>query len=186
MKKLASVLFAALLLLGVQRDLWAHGGGVLKADRSSTAAGSSIQLMGSEFEVGATYQLRLKGALQEFPLGSAKVDAQGRFAMTVSIPSEAREGSYRLEAVAPDGDVGASLEVTVLGSAPVPGPASTEPAGHMENMPAGMGPMPTAAETPIIRQQSAAGATIIGLVIGLAAGLGVGLLLRRRVAYEEA
>lgn len=181
-KTIASLLFLlALLPIPVAvRTLWAHGEGVLKADRASMAAGDSLHLTGSHFEPGATYRLRLAGALQEFPLATARADAKGLFALTVGIPAAAREGSYRLQAVGPDDDVDAALDVAVLATAPVPGHASTEPMRPMS----GMGSMPTAAEMPIARQQGGAAWGLIGGVIGLTAGMGLGLLLRRKVAVE--
>lgn len=184
-----SRIFGALLLvglsLGLGGELWAHGEGVLRADRSSMEPGGSLKLEGTQMEKGETYRLKLVGALQEFELGSATADAKGAFTQSVQIPAGAREGSYRLQAIAPDGDVGASLEVTVLAAAPVPSEASTEPAARMGDM-AAHGPMTMAAETPIVRQQGSVASLVIGLLIGLAAGFGAGLLLQRRVAYREA
>ncbi len=100
--------------------------------------------------------------------------------LTATIPVEAGEGIYRLEVVAEDGDVSASLELTVTAW---PAAAGADPSGatpDMDHM-AGMPSIPTARadDVTIERSGSGAGWALIGGLIGMAAGLGIGLLSRR-------
>lgn len=183
MRKSAALLLLA-LLAGTAQALWAHGGGVLRVDHSSMPAGDSVRVDGSHFTPGTTYRLKLAGSLQEFPLPSVRADAKGQFVVTIAIPGTAREGTYRLQAIAPDGDNVAALDLTVQGSAPVPGAASTMPMHPTSGM-GGMA-MPMGGEAPIVRQQGGVAWAVIGGVIGLAAGLGLGLLVRRKVGLEPA
>lgn len=158
-----------------------HGEGVLTADRGTMAGGESLKLTGASFEPNETFELKLVGVLQEFTLATIKTRPDSTFVLTVMIPPEAREGSYRLQVVAPDGDVSAALDVTLLAASPVPNERSTEPMPDMEH--AAGTPMARADEVPIERSLSGAGWAVIGALIGLSAGLGIGLL--RRGAAQE-
>ena len=170
---------ASLLLSGPARAP-VHGEGVLTADRGSMAAGESLKLTGASFAPREPYQLKLVGALQEFTLATVQTAADSTFSVTVKIPADAREGSYRIEAIADDGDVSAALDVTLLATAPVPNERSTAAMPGMENM-----PMARADEVPINRSRSGGEWAVIGLVIGLAAGFGLGMLTRRRLETAE-
>ncbi len=156
----------------------AHGEGVLTADRVATAAGETLALDGREFEPGEEYQIKLVGTLEEFVLGTTRADKSGSFKLSVSLPREAKEGAYKLQAVADDGDISATLDVTLLAAAPVPNERSTEPMSG--DMPGMTGPMAQAGEVPIDRNRGGAEWAIIGALIGLSAGLGLSLLSRRR------
>lgn len=155
-----------------------HGEGVLTADRGTMASGEGLDLSGRGFAPGESYQLKLVGVLQEFGLATARVGPDSTFALSVTIPADAREGSYRIEAIAEDGDVSAALDVTLLAAVPVPNDRSTEPMAGMEHT---TGAMARADEIPINRTQSGAAWAVIGGLIGLAAGLGAGLLSRGRL-----
>ena len=177
MTRATSVVAAALVLTSVlPASLAAHGEGVLTADRGTAAAGEALKLTGAGFEPGESYQLKLVGALQEFVLATVRVSADSTFAVDAPIPAEAREGSYRLQVVADDGDVSAALDITLFAAAPVPNQATTE--HDMASMTA---PMGRADEIVIQREQGGAAWAIIGALIGLSAGLGIGLLSRRRL-----
>lgn len=172
------LLAAALLLSGSPVHPPVHGEGVLTAERGTMAAGESLKLTGAAFEPGETYEIKLVGPLQEFLLATVRVAPDSTFALTVAIPADAREGSFRLEVVAPDGDVSAGLDVTLLAAAPIPNESSTDPMAGMDHPPGAM--MARADEIAINRSYSGVALAMIGGLIGLAAGLGIGLLSRRR------
>ena len=171
------LLAAALLLSSPPVHPLVHGEGVLTAERGTMAAGESLKLTGASFEPGEEYQIKLVGALQEFTLGTVRVSPDSTFALTVAIPAEAREGSYRLEVVAPDGDVSAGLDVTLLAASPIPSASSTDPMAGMDHPPGAM--MARADEVPIDRSYTGGVLAVIVGLIGLAAGVGIGLLSRR-------
>jgi hypothetical protein len=160
-----SMAFARMVLVlsAVMVPLMPHGEGVLTPSRLTVPAGEKVELRGASFAPGESYSLKLVGVLQEFVLGTAVPAADSTFVLSVDVPSEAGEGIYRLEAVAPDGDVSASVELTV--STPTPSAATTSsPATGRPD------------DVPIVRERTGAGWAAIGLLIGLAAGLGIGLL----------
>ena len=169
---------ALLLLLASAGPLLAHGEAVLKSERSSTSAGETLSIQGAEFEPGEKYALKLTGAMRGYPLRDVQAGADGTFQLDLTVPADVAAGTYKLEAVAPDGDVVARLDVTVLVAAPVPGQESTEhqpppsATAGMESMPHG--------EMAIARSRSGIGWGVIGLLVGFAAGLGAGLLTVRR------
>lgn len=166
---------AALVLMSHPSPLVVHGEGVLTADRSSAAPGETLALQGSEFEPGEAYRIQLVGALEEFVLATVTPDGEGRFTLTVSLPEGAKEGSYKLQAIAPDGDLSATLDLAILAPAPLPSESRKEP---MAGMPEGSGPMGMSGDVAIARDQSGMAWAIIGGLIALAAGLGIGLLVR--------
>lgn len=173
----AAALVAFLLLLAAGGGLAAHEEAVLDSPVSSVPAGGTLLLSGSDFGAEEEYALRLLGTLEEHELGPVRSDDEGRFELEVAIPDAVRPGSYRLVAVAPDGDVAASLDLTVLparraaeGRAGGPGAARD-----------GGTPAPRAAtdeEIRIERSRSGVEWGVIGLIVGLAGGLGLGILLR--------
>lgn len=165
---------ALLLFLVVAAPLLAHGEGVLTADRTSMAAGQALRLEGSKLEAGSSYGLRLVGALHTYCLGEAKADSAGTFTLRLTVPDSVRPGTYRVEAMAPDGDVAAKVDLTVV--APAPASSASEAAPGRKQ------PMARAGDLAIARSRGGLGWGIIGLVIGLSAGLGVGLLLKGRPA----
>lgn len=180
MTPITTLLAAALVMMTIPSNApVVHGEGVLTVDRGTATSGESLKLSGSRFEPGEAYQIKLVGTLEEFLLATANAGKDGTFALTVNVPAGASEGSYRLQAVAEDGDVSASLDITLLASAPMPNNRSAEP----HDM-AGMDmPMARSDEIVINREQSGAVWGILGGLIGLSAGLGIGLLGRRRLEH---
>ncbi len=153
----------------------AHEKAVLESSRSSVPAGAVLPLDGRDFGAGESYVLRLVGALREYGLGEAKADADGLFSIELAIPGSVRPGAYQVVAVAPDGDVAARLDLTVLeAEAAEPEGAEERPAGEAahEAMPR----VARADEMPIERSRSGLEWGVIGLLIGGAGGLGLGLI----------
>src|SRR5262245_41535696 len=114
---IALLLTALLFSAPTSSSAVAHGEGTLAADRTAAAPGQTVELRGASFAPGESFSLRLVGVLQEFTLGSTVPAADSTFTISVAIPSDAGDGIYRIEAVAPDGDVSASLDFSISTSA---------------------------------------------------------------------
>jgi len=164
----------ALLLVNVS-PAGAHPEATLESDRSTVAAGGSIALHGSEFGGVGTYALSLQGVLNEYALGEATSDGEGRFQLTITVPVDVRPGSYQVVALASDGDVAARLDLLVSAAAAMPMDADEHADMGGAAMPAQAA---TAEEIQIERDRSGIEWAAIGLVIGVAGGLGIGM--RRR------
>jgi hypothetical protein len=159
-------------------DAQGHEDAVLRTSVSAIAAGDVLPLSGADFSAGATYELRLLGALREYELRRVEIGPEGSFELAPSIPSEVPPGVYKLVAIAPDGDRVASLDLTVL----KPRLAATDGDGERKDS-AESGQTQThemarADQQLIERSRSGAEWGVIGLVVGLAAGLGVTLMRR--------
>ena len=119
--RLALVVSAFLLAPGTPAlgspVLLTHPEGVIKLANSRFAAGTSIQVDGAKFRPGSTLTLQLVGADGTIDLTEVRVDSVGTFVHTVDIPAGLQPGSYRLVALASDGDVAAGLDVMVLARA---------------------------------------------------------------------
>ena len=152
-----------------------HEKAVLESSRSSVPAGAVLPLDGREFGAGESYVLRLVGALREYELGEVEADADGLFSIELTIPGSVTPGTYQVVAVAPDGDVAARLDLTVLeAEAAEPEGAEERPAGRAANEAAPR--VARADEMPIERSRSGLEWGVIGLLIGGAGGLGLGLI----------
>lgn len=174
----ATVLFAAVatvIMLGAAT----HPEATLRSPVSTVAAGSAMPLFGEEFEENQTVKLVLRGALAEYQLPEVQADAEGKVSVELRIPPEVRPGGYRLVSIADDGDVQASLELTV-------GPAATGAVDHegMDHEMAtaggatheGMATEARADALPIERSRSGMEWGILGLLIGFAGGFGLSLV----------
>ncbi len=153
----------------------AHEKAVLESSRSSVSAGAVLPLDGRDFGADESYVLRLVGALREYGLGEVEADAEGLFSIELAIPGSVTPGAYQVVAVAPDGDVAARLDLTVLeAEAAAPEGAEERPAGEAAHEAA---PRVARADAmPIERSRSGIEWGVIGLLIGLAGGLGLGLM----------
>ncbi len=151
----------------------AHEEGVLTLASPRATAGSALGLKGTDFSGRTTYLLVLKGALRSFELGRVTSDTAGSFEVQLELPAEAGAGSYRLVAVAPDGDEVSAVELE-LEAAPI-NTAPVEPqevaAGH-----AG----PNAELLNIERDWSGAEWFVLGALFGGALAGGVVLLRRTK------
>lgn len=111
----------------------------------------------------------LSGVRVTIPEARRMTDSAGAFQHLLRLPATVAEGSYRLVAVAADGDEVASLDVTVLKAA-----EAAEHAGHdMMNEPTGEPLALERAKSPLVTAGALAG-------IGLALVAGVVLLRRPR------
>ncbi len=156
----------------------AHPEAVLESERASANAGGAIALRGSQFGENGTYALQLLGALNEYDLGAAKSDGDGRFALDIAIPGDVRPGAYQVVAIASDGDVIARLDVTLAAALPMAAEEHSEmDATSMDNMEEHQA---RADEISIARDRNGVEWGAIGLIIGAAGGLGIGLGRRQK------
>lgn len=156
-----------------------HPEATLKSSVSTVQAGASMPLTGEEFVANQTVKLALRGALAEHELPDAKTDGDGKFSVGLQVPSDVRPGVYRLVALADDGDVVASLDLTVEAAAPaaIPHDAADHDMGAAGGTPDGGMAMEAWADAlPIERSRTGMEWGAIGLLIGLSAGLGLHLL----------
>ena len=174
---LPPALGAAALLLAVAAPvpLAAHEDAVLEAPTSTVAAGGELRISGRNFAPGEDHRLRLAGALDAHELVEVTPDSAGTFEMSLRVPGDVDPGRYRLEAVAPDGDVVARLSLTL-----VPGsPSSAREEGGGAGAQAASGPTrqeATAEEMEIDRSRSGPEWAVIVLLVVASGGLGAGLV----------
>lgn len=164
---------AAVLLTAVVPLAWVHPEAVLESDRTTVDAGGALPLRGSQFGENGTYALRLLGTFDDYDLGEAKSDGDGRFAMEVVVPVDVRPGAYRVIAVASDGDVLARLAMSVHAAAMAMG--GEEHAETSDRDMADMAHQARGDEIRIERDRSGVEWGVIGLIIGGVGGLGIGL-----------
>lgn len=171
---------AVLGVVGAPQPAAAHDKGVLTVRTKQVAVGDTLRARGSKLAKKLDYTLELRGALKTFPMGGVVTDTAGVFTLTAALPRDAAPGSYRLVAIAPDGDV--SAETNVIVTAGAESTVGVEGAHDMANMPA-MGAMPgmqhaeaTAEEMQLAVQTSGVQrAVMLALIVG-AAMLGAALL----------
>lgn len=108
-KSLRRAVLAALALLAVSavlvagtRIAGAHGNPTVRVDPNPVVFGSEVTIEGEEFEEETEVSLVLEGVLGEISLGTVTTDSEGMFSLTVTLPSTAAPGSYRIRAVAPE------------------------------------------------------------------------------------
>lgn len=163
------------LLAFTATEALAHGEATLRSAVKSVAAGAPITLNGEDFEPGESYQIILRGALQDYELGTAAAAADSTFTTEFVVPDDARPGQYRIVAMGPDGDEDATLDMVVT-AAQAAGTAGEKPAGHAGEV--AERAMGGARVDDIVVERNRSGVEwgLIGLLIGLAGGLGVGFL----------
>lgn len=154
----------------------AHEEAVLESAASSAPAGGSLPLNGKDFTAEERYELRLLGALREYDLREVEAGADGTFALELMLPADVRPGAYQVVAIAPDGDVVARLDLTVLEAVPASDPAEAAAGGGDGATHRAGGA--TDEEIRIERSRSGVEWGLIGLIVGGAGGLGIGLLRR--------
>ncbi|GIW53153.1 MAG: hypothetical protein KatS3mg081_2508 [Gemmatimonadales bacterium] len=101
-------------LLLVPAGAAAHEKGVLKLERRDLTPGESVRLAGEKFGKGASLRLVLVGTGGRIELGSVRTDSTGKFETALAVPEGIDAGSYRLVAIASDGDEVAALDVTLV------------------------------------------------------------------------
>lgn len=90
-----------------------HEEGVLTLSADAATVGSSLRVTGTDFTASTSYRLALQGALDRYELEAVEADAEGSFELRLSIPDHVRPGTYRLIAVAPDGDESGEAELLI-------------------------------------------------------------------------
>lgn len=163
------------LLAFTATEAFAHGEATLKSAVKSVAVGGSILLNGEDFEPGESYRIILRGALQDYALGTAAAATDSTFAKQFVIPNDARPGQYRIVAMGPDGDADATLDMVVT-AAPTADTAGERPAEQSGQEAEHATGGARADDIVVERSRSGVEWGVIGLLIGLAGGLGVGLL----------
>jgi len=156
-----------------------HPEATLRSSVSSVQAGGNMPLEGAEFLPAQKVILALQGAFNEYDLPEVQASEGGTFSVQMQIPSQARPGAYRLVAIADDGDVVASLDLTIEpAAAGGMGMAEMDHSGAAAGaaMMGGMAVAARADDLPIERSRSGMEWGVIGLLIGLGAGFGVALL----------
>lgn len=167
-KSMAAILGLVALMVGwPATQAAAHEEGVLKVASRQFAPGDSLRIVGEKFGGRNELRLLLVGAAGRIELATVKTDSAGAFTTTLRVPDDARLGTYRLVAVASDGDEVAALDVALTAR---PAAAESDDAGTVER--------PTAEPLELERAGSplVTGGAVV--VAGLALILGVTLLRR--------
>lgn len=106
-----------------------HPTGVLKLGSRSLVCGSTIPVTGEKFPHNASLALVLigvDGRLTFRTVGTVQSDAAGRFTDSLSVPAVMEPGSYRLDAIASDGDVVGTLDIEIAARPPTAEPLALE------------------------------------------------------------
>ncbi len=147
-----------------------HPEGVLKLSDRQLVQGSTVQIGGEKFSRNGNLDLVLVGVAGRFTLGKVTADSVGGFESSFEIPADLEVGSYRLVALASDGDEVASLNVDLLGQ---PEAELTDGSGLGEKE----GPSAEPLAVDRAGRPWVTGGAVVGIVLALVAG---GMLLRRR------
>lgn len=164
---LAMTLASTVTLLAATSDtLNAHDHGVLKVASRQLVPNDSVHVVGEKFARRSSLVLFLTGLHGRIRLQEVRADTGGAFAAMLHIPSDVAPGSYRLIAIASDGDEVGTLDVSVVSARPV-----TSTTSHHENE------MPSAVALTLSRARSpwVTGAAALVILLSL---IGGALLLR--------
>ncbi len=175
---LGSALLALALLTVGQRRAAAHEDGVLKPATRDLTAGDSLAIAGEKFGARSRLALALVGMSGRIELGSFDTDSAGAFTSRVLIPRDAAPGSYRLVAMASDGDEVASVDMTVAAAlaAADRGAAADHDATDMADAPS---------NEPLALDRARSPAVTWGVVGGILVALAVGGTLLRPTHDES-
>ncbi len=147
-----------------------HPEGVLKLSDRQLVQGRTVQIGGEKFSRNGNLDLVLVGVAGRFTVGQVAADSVGGFESSLEIPADLEVGSYRLVAIASDGDEVASLNVDLLGK---PEAELTDGSGLGEK--GGPSAEPLAVDR--AGRPWVTGGAVVGIVLALVAG---GMLLRRQ------
>ncbi|HEY8869413.1 MAG TPA: hypothetical protein VIM30_08470 [Candidatus Limnocylindrales bacterium] len=153
---------AAALVFALTIPVFAHSGGAasgISVEPAQVTAGGTVVLAGNGLEPNSDRQINLVGPDDIVPFPKATTDADGMFAVTLTIPAHLPAGTYTFQAV---GDETLTTELTVTAAG---GQAAAEPKNE-------------AAATVTPRTRSGLELGIIGLLLVVVAGLGVLLVAR--------
>ncbi len=98
-------------------QIGAHEKGVLKLATRRLAPGDSVATTGEHFSRRANLNIELVGIAGRTRLADVRTDSLGAFAASLVVPANLPVGSYRVVAVAADGDEVASVGVNVVARA---------------------------------------------------------------------
>ena len=104
-----------------------HEKGILKLATRQLVASDSVRVVGEKFARRSTLVLFLTGLRGRIRLQEVHADTGGAFAAMLHIPSGIAPGSYRLIAIASDGDEVATLDVSVVSARPATSTTSHHP-----------------------------------------------------------
>jgi hypothetical protein len=150
------------LVFALTLPVVAHSGGGasgISVEPAQVTAGGTVVLAGNGLEPNSDRQINLVGPDVVVPFPKATTDADGMFAVTLTIPAHLPAGTYTFQAI---GDETLTTDLTVTAAA---GQAASEPNNEA-----------VAAVTP--RSRSGFELGIIGVLLVLAVGLGVLLVVR--------
>jgi hypothetical protein len=150
------------LILGLTLPVFGHSGGEasgISCEPSQVTAGGTVVLAGNGLEPNSGRQINLVGPDDIVPFPPATTDADGMFAVTLTIPAHLPAGTYTFQAI---GDETLTTELTVTAAA---GQVAPQPGNEA-----------AAAVTP--RSRSGLDYGIIGVLLVVAVGLGVLLVTR--------
>ena len=154
----ASVALAFALVLPV----FGHSGGEasgISVEPAQVTAGGTVVLAGNGLEPNSDRQINLVGPDVVVPFPAVTTDADGMFAVTLTIPDHLPAGTYTFQAI---GDEILTTECRVM---PAPGIGAAEPKNE-------------AVDLVTARSRSGLELGIIGVLVDLAIGLGVLLVVR--------
>ncbi len=146
-----------------------HPEGALRVANPQFTQGSAAQIGGEKFAKDGVLELFLVGVAGRFTLGKVTADSVGGFNNSFDIPLDTEVGSYRLIAVASDGDEVASVNVNVLA-------APEEPVSVEPETPAVVEPNAEPMVLDRARSPLVTGGAVVGIVFALVTG---GMLLRK-------
>jgi hypothetical protein len=158
----ASFALAIALAIALTLPAFAHSGGEasgISVEPAQVTAGGTVVLAGTGLEPDSDRQINLVGPDDIVPFPMATTDADGMFAVTLTVPDHLPSGTYTFQAI---GDETLTTDCTVTAAA---GMAASEPINEA-----------VAAVAP--RSRSSLDLGIIGVLIVLAIGLGVLLVVR--------
>lgn len=122
---LAAAVVLALISLAMTlrvAPVQAHGNPEVKVDPNPADFGGEVTIEGEGFEGEDKVSLILEGVLGETALDTVTTDSEGMFSLTLTLPSSASPGSYRIRAVGSDDVAIADLRIVGAagGAAPPP------------------------------------------------------------------
>ncbi|MBI5300615.1 MAG: hypothetical protein HY868_00645 [Chloroflexi bacterium] len=159
---LLPIIFVVLIFVPV--SAFAHGEPEITVTPDTIAPGGKITIKGETMGANEEFAISLEGVKFRADLGEVKSDADEKFTVQFTIPTNAPEGVYQVKAAGEDGDtVTTELTITANKSASVTEP--TEPS------------MPSAEEDRVPRRRVST--EIIGLFAFALVSAGAGFLLVR-------
>ncbi len=150
------------LVFVVALPAFAHSGGEasgISVEPAQITAGETVVLAGNGLEPNSDRQINLVGPDVVVPFPAVTTDADGMFAVTLTIPDHLPTGTYTFQAI---GDETLTTECTITAAE---GLAAAEPKNE-------------AAALVTARSRSSLEIGTVGVLVGVAIGLGVLLVVR--------